>query len=159
MQWCTNCNDNASPGKVYEVVSSKVKKAGELGGRTYYELEITQKDKKGKTFVENVDLSYVYVNTGGNIYANLANLVGCYTFGEVTFIQTFQGNVTVQSQGSEGVVKRQEGKKIAFYFNEDGARVNTWSNIPKGDKDYQDLGTQAVGSATKTDSTRLPASK
>ena len=102
MHFCQNCGDNR-PSFISAIDSVATAQAKMAGQKYPYRSVVLTKDGKK----QEVDLAYLYVRTGSDIFANVAQLVGCPSEGAVTFIQTT--NV---------------GKKLPHYYNESGARVD-----------------------------------
>lgn len=100
MHFCQNCGDDKPSfiAKVDAVKTAKV--SGEKAYRTVTLISGKQQ--------QEVDLAYLYVRTASDMFANVAQLVGCPSEGAVTFIQTTNKN-----------------QKIQHYYNAEGVRVNT----------------------------------
>lgn len=100
MFFCQNCDDT-KPSFIAQVDS--VKTAQVKGEKAYRTVTLVSKGQE-----QEVDLAYLYVRTASNIFANVAQLVGCPSEGAVTFIETTNKN-----------------QKIQHYYNETGTRVDT----------------------------------
>jgi hypothetical protein len=81
--WCQNCGDR-KPSTIFHVDSVVKSKADETG--EYSKVVITT--KKGEA---EIDLAYTYVRTASDMFANVAQLVGCPNEGATTFIKTGPG--------------------------------------------------------------------
>jgi hypothetical protein len=122
MTWCQNC-DETKPSHIYKVQElKKIKPASD-------QYEIQAKLSNGQT--HNFDLAYIYVRVASDVFANVAQLVGCPSVGATTFIQTGPG-----------------AKKTAYFYDHAGNKVNVLST----EKEI------AAGYDYKKDSTRFPAS-
>jgi hypothetical protein len=102
MHFCQNCGD-AKPSFISEVDGASTAQANMSG--TKYPYRTVVLTKGGKT--QEVDLAYTYVRTASDVFANVAQLVGCPSQGAVTFIQTTNRN-----------------QKLLHYYDQTGARVD-----------------------------------
>ncbi|MBK9324577.1 MAG: hypothetical protein IPM97_16805 [Bdellovibrionaceae bacterium] len=91
MYFCQNCGDN-KPSYISEIDSATNTQA-EMSGKKF-PFRTIKLSKGGST--DEVDLAYLYVRTGSDIFANVAHLVGCPSSGAITFIQTTNTNKKIQ---------------------------------------------------------------
>jgi hypothetical protein len=105
MFYCQLCGDS-KPSFIAHVESVKTAPADSTSGQKnpYRIVVLSTDDKKN----QEVDLAYLYVRTGSNIFANVAQLVGCKSDGAITFIETTNRN-----------------QKIQHYYDEAGVRHDT----------------------------------
>ena len=94
MYWCQNCSEQ-KPSRIVKVEAVKIPVVNDefnLGeGKKYRYVNLTTiVDGKEKT--DNIDLAYTYVRTASDIFANIAQMVGCPSEGATTFIQTTNKN-------------------------------------------------------------------
>lgn len=94
--WCQNCGE-AKPSTIAHV-TSVVKAAADASGK-YSKVNVTTSN--GVT--TEIDLAYTYVRTASDMFANVAQLVGCPNDGATTFIKTGPGV-----------------KKVAHYYDKVG---------------------------------------
>ncbi len=102
MHFCQNCGDG-KPSFISMIDDAGTTQASMAGKKAPYR---TVKLTSGKETTE-VDLAYLYVRTGSDIFANVAQLVGCPSEGATTFIQTTNRN-----------------QKIMHFYDASGNRQN-----------------------------------
>lgn len=103
MFYCQNCEEN-KPSFIAQVSDVKTRQATMSGEKYPYRTVVLTVDGQDR----EVDLAYLYVRTASNIFANVAQLVGCPSHGAVSFIETTNKN-----------------SKIQHYYNATGDRVDT----------------------------------
>ncbi len=110
MFFCQNCSDE-KPSYIAKVSDVKTKQVTGFDGKAepYREVVLVIDGKEVET-----DLAYLYVRTASNVFANVAQLVGCPNHGAVTFIETTNKN-----------------KKIQHYYDAEGNRQNLAETVAK----------------------------
>jgi soluble lytic murein transglycosylase-like protein len=105
MFYCQLCGDS-KPSFIAKVESVKTAPADSMSGQKnpYRIVVLSTSDRKE----QEVDLAYLYVRTGSNIFSNVAQLVGCPSDGAITFIETTNRN-----------------QKIQHYYDDAGKRHDT----------------------------------
>lgn len=121
--WCQACSE-ARPSNIFKVVDIDVSKPANGN-----ELSVVLSNQT----VESLDLAYTYVRTSSDIFANVAQLVGCPSEGATTFIQTGKGK-----------------KKTAHFYDKKGVR----KDVKMVDGEIQFAEFKAMNL-----SNRMPASK
>ncbi len=104
MHFCQNCGED-KPSFIATIDDVKVAK---VEGEKAYRTVSLQSGKQS----QEVDLAYLYVRTASNVFANVAQLVGCPSEGAVTFIETTNKN-----------------KKVQHFYNAEGVKVVTAETV------------------------------
>ena len=117
MYFCENC-DEKKPSTVFTVTKVENKRATMQGKEyPYRQVVLTgHSENKNEVINDQIDLAYLYVRTGSDIFANVAQLVGCPSEGATTFIQTTNRR-----------------KKILHYYDAEGVRQNTKEIVAQND--------------------------
>jgi len=129
--WCQNCNEvKASVINVIDDVKIE-KESNQISIKAH------QKNSGAVLFkggFYDLDLSYTYARTGGDVFTNIGHLVGCQMEGATTFLQT------------KGV------QKIPYFYDFNGKKVI-------GAPEANELAGADLEKALNTGKFRAPASK